>query len=326
MADVLEAYVAKYGKQPKDHTQLMSFSKKEDDVRTLSFKEAKATMKGASGGASATSAAAPVKAEPKSEPEPEAEPEPVPEAKAEEVEEPEAESGGDADAAVNPLFAELSKGLKVTSGLKKVTDDMKTKYRTDRSGKIEAGAAPSKKAAASAPKKDAPKKKRDPSMAKKGLRWMIEYFTEEEVHTVETDPKTSTREDIFITQCSNCAFIIKDKVKAITIDGCKNVQIQVADVITTVEAINCQKLRLVLTGKVPTIAIDKCSQPKMVMTRACLSFDPKLITSMISDMEVEIEGKTPEEDFKTFIVPYQFESRFDTETGAITTLPVSHSG
>ena len=42
---------------------------------------------------------------------------------------------------MNAVFAELNKGTAVTSGLRKVTADMKTKNRADRSGKVPDGPA-----------------------------------------------------------------------------------------------------------------------------------------------------------------------------------------
>jgi len=38
---------------------------------------------------------------------------------------------------MDDVMSQLSQGLNVTSGLKKVTSDMKTKNRSDRSGKVE---------------------------------------------------------------------------------------------------------------------------------------------------------------------------------------------
>merc|ERR1712190_466105 len=68
------------------------------------------------------------------------------------------------------VMGDLSKGLSVTKGMKKVTKDMKTKNRKDRSGKV------------SAPKKKAAKKKRkkfgQPGTKFMGGRWMVENYEE----------------------------------------------------------------------------------------------------------------------------------------------------
>merc|ERR1712244_207709 len=151
---------------------------------------------------------------------------------------PKKKGGGGGMAAV---MGDLNKGLNVTKGMKKVTKDMKTKNRKDRSGKV-----------------SAPKKKFVPPQTKfVGGRWMVENY-EEEAGVVQVE-KCDLKSNIFVTMCDDCTIQISNKVKAVTIDSCVKVRVFVSEVVSTVEVVNCKSVKVIVVegGKVPSFAVDK---------------------------------------------------------------------
>jgi len=104
---------------------------------------------------------------------------------------------------INAVFGELSKGLNVTSGLKKVSDDQKTKNRKDRTGKVEV-------------KEPVKKVKKEKPAAKTeyiGGRWLVANYNE----GLQTVDKADMKSNIFITNCDDTTIQIQQKVKSITL-------------------------------------------------------------------------------------------------------------
>merc|ERR1712129_617393 len=151
-------------------------------------------------GGSIADAATETKSAPKSE-EKEAAPKKVAAAK------PKKAAGGGMAA----VMGDLSKGLNVTKGMKRVTKDMKTKNRKDRSGKV---VVPKKKKFG----KKKRKKFGPPATRLQGGRWMVENY-EEEAGIVQLE-KCDLKSNVFITMCDDCTIQISKKVKAVTIDSC----------------------------------------------------------------------------------------------------------
>jgi len=209
------------------------------------------------------------------------------------------------------VFAELSKGLSVTKGLKKVEDKDKTKYRKDRSGKVAAG-----------PKKKAKKtrKKGKPSTRYLGGRWMVENYDDVQ----EVMDKADSKQNVYIAMCDNCVFEVKNKVKSITLDSLVKCQIVVDEVISTVEMINCKSTTIIVKGKAPTVSVDKCQSPRIVLTPEAFADPPDVYTSNVSAMNIEIPGKDADADPVDIPVPEQFITKIDPATRAVTTTEVVH--
>jgi len=295
--DVWNAYLDKYNNvEPKDASQLQAFSKTVDSLPNLNFKSANETYKANKGkgkvGAGAASDASAAAA---------------------------SESKSDDAAPVNPLFAALNKGGAITAGLKKVTRDMTNKDKKI-SGKIEEKEAPKKKAAPAAAKKA--KKVKPPSIRKQGFRVWVENFTS----GVEEIGDVGLKNEVYLCNCSNAGFKIGAKVKTVTVDSCKKVQIEIGDVLTSVDMINSKGCTLYLKATIPTLNIDKCEAPRVVMFQECLDTAPQIITSMTSDMNLSLPGKTADDDFKDVPIPYQFTTTVDPNTKEVKTVPVDHSG
>lgn len=254
---------------------------------------------------------------------PAAAPEPVVEAAPEKVEKvvpkksakKPAKAGGD-------LFGELSKGLKVTSGLKKVKKTQRNKYSGKKiEGKVSGGPTKAK----------SKRKLPPPKKTKRGKTWYIEYYTEGLI-TLDDDflPGLDLKMGIFISGCLNCNFLVPQglKIKSVVLDGCKRVQCQVADIVSTVEIVNCQNCTLWCDGAIPSIQVDKCDSPKIVLMGNCYALDslPKMIFSNVTAGNVEIPGATEDDDNLIHPIPEQFFFNIDKETGETSTSALEHMG
>merc|ERR1712244_190584 len=102
----------------------------------------------------------------------------------------------------------------------------------------------------------------------------------------------------YIAGCSNMGITIPDKCKSVIIDSCKKVQVEISEVLTSVDMVNSKSCTLYLKKTAPTLNIDKCEAPRVVMFQELLDKDPQIITSMTSDMNISLPGKTENDDWK----------------------------
>jgi len=214
------------------------------------------------------------------------------------------------DGDMNALFGELSKGLNVTKGLKKVTADMKSKNQTDRTGKV-----------TETVKKTAPKREKGPaSMKFAGGRWMAENFNEGE-HIFD---KADIKSTVYISMCDDATFTISGKVKSVTVDSCVKCNIIINEVISTVEMVNCKSVTLWLQDKTPSVAIDKSQSPRVVLNKKAFDAAPDIYTSNVSAMNVEIPSTEDKGDNVEIPIPEQFLTKINPQTRVVQTNEVKH--
>ncbi|KAG2432042.1 hypothetical protein HYH02_013112 [Chlamydomonas schloesseri] len=244
-------------------------------------------------------------------------------------------AGGGGD--VTKLFAELSKGEAITSGLRKVTDDMKAKNRPDRSGAVPGSSAatapssssatpPSGKAAAAAPSGP-------PKLELQGIKWSVENWVGRQDLVLENEaPKNS----VYVYGCRDCVLQVKGKVNAVSLDKCVRVGVVFGDVISSVEAVNCTSVQLQVTGCVPTLSIEKTDGAQLFVSKRCAA-DPnfQVVTAKCSAVNVVVVPDAPQqgqegaggqevEDPQEHPVPEQFISTF--QGGKLVTVAAAHSG
>jgi len=210
---------------------------------------------------------------------------------------------------MDSVFGELNKGLKVTSGLKKVTPDMKAKNRADRSGKVEMKE-----------KKGEKKQKPPKGSSLKGGRWVVENYDEEMVVV----DKATVKNNVYISNCDETTIEMKEKVKAISVDSCRKCRIFINEVVSTVEMVNCHSVTLVVQQVAPSISIEKSTSPRIVLMKPAFLANPQIYTSNISAMNVEVPGETEKDDMIEIPIPEQYLTRIDVKTKKATTVEVAH--
>ncbi|KAK5579170.1 hypothetical protein RB653_008849 [Dictyostelium firmibasis] len=206
------------------------------------------------------------------------------------------------------VFGQLSQGDGVTSGLKKVTNDMKSKNFTDKSSVVKASET-------KVTKVDTPS--RPPVFALQGNKWAIEYqVNNKEIIIAEPD----SRQTVYIFQCVNSLVQIKGKVNAITLDGCKKTSIVFENAISSCEVVNCSGVEIQVTGRVPSIAIDKTSGCQLYLSKD--SLETEIVSSKSSEMNVLIPGATENDDLVELAIPEQYKT--SVKNGKLHTESTSH--
>jgi len=213
---------------------------------------------------------------------------------------------------ISAVFGELSQGLNVTKGLKKVKDEDKAKNRKDRSGKVEM----------KEPEKKAKKEKPPCRTEYVGGRWLVENYNE----GLQLVEKADMKSNIFITNCDDTTIQVKGKIKSVTVDKCTKCRVYIEEVVSTIEVINCSSVTLYIQTKAPSISVEKSTSPRIVLSKSAYEAHPDIITSNISAMNIEIPGKGDGDDNVELAVPEQFITKIDPKNGKISTCEVSHGG
>lgn len=220
---------------------------------------------------------------------------------------------------MNAVFSELNKGEAITQGLRKVTDDMKSKNRADRSGVVAAGAVssngsgPAKAAAKTAASKPA-------KFKLEGKKWAIENQAGNKSLVIED---VTPKQTVYVYNCSDCVIQVKGKANNITIDSCKKTGIVFADVLATCELVNCASMQVQCTGTVPTVAIDKVDGCQVYLGPA--SYSAEITTAKCSEVNIMcMPDEGSEEEPTETPVPEQFVTTRGPD-GKWHTVPMGHS-
>lgn len=226
-------------------------------------------------------------------------------------------STGGAPLSMSEVLKDINKGEQVTAGLRKVTDDMKTKNRADRSGAVPAGSAPSEKitdaSTAASPKIGTPKCELD------GRKWVVEYQVGNRNIILDS---CKPNESIYIFGCKDSVIQVQGKVNAIAFDKCIKSALVFTDVVAACEIVNCTSVEVQCMGTAPTISIDNTNGCQLYL--GLKSLDAAITTAKSSAVNVLVPGATEDSDPVEHALPEQFLNSF--KDGQFTTTPVSHSG
>jgi len=197
------------------------------------------------------------------------------------------------------VFAALNKGDGVTSGLKKVTNDMKSKNRTDKVSTVPASASKSSESG----KFDQKPPSKPPVFSLEGNKWMVENQISNK-NLVISD--TEAKHTVYIYNCKGSTIQIKGKVNAITVDNCSKTGVVFENCIASFEVVNCNGIEVQVTGKVPSFAIDKTSGCQLFLSK--LSLAAEIVTSKSSELNIVIPGDSDSDDVTEVAVPEQYKS------------------
>jgi len=214
------------------------------------------------------------------------------------------------------LFASLNKGDAVTTGLKHVTSDMKTKNLPpeERVSVVPAASAPPPTKTKENIVGGAPGSK-PARFEREGVKWAVEHQVgNKSIVISETNPKQT----VYIYKCADSVIQVTGKVNHITADGCIRTGIVFEDAIAACEAVNCTSLQIQVTGKVPSIAIDKCSGVQVYLSKS--SLETEIITSKSSEMNISIPK---DNDIIELPVPEQYVTK--VVNGKLVTETVAHA-
>ncbi|XP_020655784.3 adenylyl cyclase-associated protein 1 [Pogona vitticeps] len=215
-------------------------------------------------------------------------------------------SGSDDSASRSALFAQINQGEGITSGLKHVSDDMKThKNPTLKSqgGPMRTGPKPftAPKPVGTANASPKPVKKEPPVLELEGKKWRVEN-QENASNLVISD--TELKQVAYVYKCVNSTLHIKGKINSITLDNCRKLGLVFDDVVGIVEIINSRDVQVQVMGKVPTISINKTDGCHVYLSKSSLGCE--VVSAKSSEMNVLIP--TDSGDFNEFPIPEQFKT------------------
>ncbi|KAM6428224.1 adenylyl cyclase-associated protein 1 isoform 1-T5 [Liasis olivaceus] len=220
------------------------------------------------------------------------------------------DSGSDASASRSALFAQINQGEAITSGLKHVSDEMKTHKNPSlksQGGPVRTGPKPftaPKPACAANVSPKLPAKKEPAVLELEGKKWRVEN-QENASNLVISD--TELKQVAYVYKCVNSTLHIKGKINSITLDNCKKLGLVFDDVVGIVEVINSRSVQLQVMGKVPTISINKTDGCQVYLSKSSLNCE--IVSAKSSEMNVLVP--TDNGDFNEFPIPEQFKTQWN---------------
>ncbi|KFV75093.1 Adenylyl cyclase-associated protein 1, partial [Dryobates pubescens] len=215
-------------------------------------------------------------------------------------------SSMDDSASRSALFAQINRGEGITSGLRHVSDDMKTHKNPalkSQGGPVRTGPKPftAPKPACNANPSLKTSPKAPPLLELEGKKWRVE--NQENASNLVIS-ETELKQVAYVFKCTNSTLQIKGKINSITLDNCKKLGLVFDDVVGIVEIINSRDVKVQVLGKVPTISINKTDGCHVYLSQS--SLDCEVVSAKSSEMNILIP--TEAGDFTEFPVPEQFKT------------------
>eukprot|EP00698_Gefionella_okellyi_P004164 TRINITY_DN13886_c0_g1_i1.p1 TRINITY_DN13886_c0_g1~~TRINITY_DN13886_c0_g1_i1.p1 ORF type:complete len:514 (-),score=129.23 TRINITY_DN13886_c0_g1_i1:39-1538(-) len=227
--------------------------------------------------------------------------------------------GGDRSEAKAQMFAELaakSDGVSAAVGLKKVTDDMKTKNRP----KDDSAPLPvPPKAPVAAKKTAAAARPRGPAIIElRGQKWHVENHVDNtNIILKDVEP----RQSVYVYNCVGCAVQIPKKCNSVAIDKCNKTGVVVEEVMGSTEVVNSDRLQLQVNGICRTVQIDSSTGISIFLTKENRQ-ETTVVTSKSAEMNICV--MEDEDTLNETPIPEQFVTTF--QSGKWVTLPNAHLG
>ncbi|KAL7002703.1 F-actin-capping protein subunit alpha [Sarracenia purpurea var. burkii] len=215
---------------------------------------------------------------------------------------------------MSAVFQEINAGKPATAGLRKVTDDMKTKNRTDRTGIVGASEKESHGSSRSFSKAGPPKLE-----LQMGRKWVVENQIGKKNLVIDD---CDAKQTVYIFGCKDSVLQIQGKVNNITVDKCTKMGIVFTDVVAAFEIVNCSGVEVQCQGSAPTISVDNTAGCQLYLSKG--SLEASITTAKSSEINVLVPGAGPDDDWGEHALPQQFVHVY--KDGHFVTTPVSHSG
>ncbi|CAL9065092.1 cyclase-associated protein 1-like [Musa acuminata AAA Group] len=215
---------------------------------------------------------------------------------------------------ISAVFQEIGSSKSVTAGLRKVTDDMKTKNRADRSSVVAVTEKGSRANSFSFRKEGPPKLE-----LQMGRKWAVENQIGKKNLVIDD---CDSKQTVYAYGCKDSVLQVKGKVNNITVDKCTKMGIVFMDVVAACEIVNCNGVEVQCQGSAPTISVDNTSGCQLYLSKDSLG--ASITTAKSSEINVMVPGAGPESDWVEHALPQQFVHTF--KNSQFTTSAVSHSG
>ncbi|XP_077223871.1 cyclase-associated protein 1-like [Tasmannia lanceolata] len=185
------------------------------------------------------------------------------------------------------VFQEIGSGKPVTAGLRKVTNDMKTKNRADRTGVVGISEKEARGASPSFSKAGPPKLE-----LQMGRKWVVENQIGRKNLVIDD---CDSKQSVYIFGCKDSVLQIKGKVNNITIDKCSKMGIVFMDVVAACEIVNSNGVEVQCQGSAPTILVDNTAGCQLYLSKD--SLQASITTAKSSEINVLVPATGPDGDW-----------------------------
>lgn len=220
-------------------------------------------------------------------------------------------------AQINQVKTEDGKTVPPGGQLRKVTKDMKTKYRKDGTSVVKAPTAKAKTSTSGSSSGGWRNKKKvkNPRKEKKGNTWYIDEYDNETV-TLSAD-ECDRKLAVYIYGCENSTIIIEGKVNSITLDACKKSKLKFNGCVGSAQIVGCQRVQVQVDELCPSFSLDKTDGILLYVSaeskKVC-----SITHSKCSEMNVSFPNPTnPDEGWIEKPIPEQFVCKI-TDDGKVT--------
>jgi len=184
---------------------------------------------------------------------------------------------------MNGVFAELSQGESISTGLKPKSQSLKASKpplpkSTKPKPKGEASAAPAAGATAV-------------TTAAKPLRPRVElvestYYVEDLRDRHDIEIAAGIGQSVRIDNCQQCTIKITGKAAMFNMSRCAHVGLMVENMVASCDIVNCTNFGLQVTGTLPSLMLDQAAQGHIYLSKESLGLD--LFTSQTSTININI--------------------------------------
>lgn len=239
-------------------------------------------------------------------------------------------SSGGSTSDMGAVFDQISKGEAVTSHLRKVSPSSQTHKnpalranapvptRSDSQNSVSSlgkSPHPSKR-----PKPESLRTKKPPRKELDGNKWIIENFDSPADGVLEI--RAAISHSILMTRCTKTSIRVVGKANAISVDNCTQCGLIVDSLVSAVDVIKSPKFEIQILGTLPTIMLDQVDGAAIYLGRESLGTE--VFTSKCSGVNVNLPGRSDEDDYEERALPEQVRSVI--RDGVLVSEIVEHSG
>ncbi|KAK8918990.1 hypothetical protein KSP39_PZI020970 [Platanthera zijinensis] len=160
------------------------------------------------------------------------------------------------------VFEELNSSKSASLGLRKVTDDMKAKNRTDRTSVVSTTGKETRASSLSFSKTGPPKLE-----LQMGRKWAVENLIGKKNLVID---ECDAKQSVYVYGCQDSMLQVKGKVNNITIDKCNKIGVVFKDVVAACEIVNCNGVEVQCQGSAPSISIDNSGGCQLYLSKESL--------------------------------------------------------
>eukprot|EP00922_Rhytidocystis_sp_ex-Travisia-forbesii_P018129 GHVS01026988.1.p1 GENE.GHVS01026988.1~~GHVS01026988.1.p1 ORF type:complete len:239 (-),score=64.07 GHVS01026988.1:716-1432(-) len=221
-----------------------------------------------------------------------------------------------------------SKGDGVTSSLRKVTADMKSKNQPDRSSVVKDQQGVQKRPSLFASRvQEEPVVVGEPTMKKETDTWIVKNYCKGSVGDKkfveiagDGSDADKAKQTVRISDCADVTFhVTSAKMNSILVCNCVRTNVVVKSLIAGVELCDCRKIKVQVLGVVPSVTVDKTTGFDLYLSEASKGVTA-LTTSKSGEMNVNFpEDGTKEEEWVEVAIPEQFVHHLDPAKKKLTT-------